>query len=308
MTTAFMQSVDLRSADARNSGVLQPINAEQIEIIEEGLPFTVRWVSSLPAKDAEKVSMPGGPRDPNFNPFLSPDPALTVGPVGDHHVAILNKYPVCDRHLVLARRHFDEQRAPLALSDFTAISFVMSGSGGVGFYNGGTEAGASQRHKHLQWIPAVQGNASLKFLVPGLPAGLSEQAMAIHPQLPVKHIFVRVQCGLGTMVNTSASSLLKAFTAACQQLGLFPGDDGLLPPFNLLADNGWMLVVPRSREHSYDVSVNALAYGGSLYVRNRDQVDVVRRVGPLEVLSKAAYVATTAAQPEAVPRAATNFS
>ncbi|RTZ42576.1 phosphorylase [Candidimonas sp. SYP-B2681] len=302
MTTAFMQSVDLRSADARHSGALQPINAEQTEISDEGLPFVVRWVSSLSAKDGEKVSLPGGPRDPDFNPFLSPDPALTIGAVGDHHVAILNKFPVCDRHLVLARRLFEEQRAPLTLSDFAAISYVMSGSGGVGFYNGGAEAGASQRHKHLQWIPAMQGNANLRFFVPGLPAGLSEQAMAIHPQLPVKHLFIRVQCGLGTMVSTSASSLLKAFTAACQQLDLLPDDSGLLPPFNFLADNGWMLVVPRSCEHAYDVSVNALSYGGSLYVRNRDQVDIVRKVGPLEVLSKAAYVATTTTQPEALRR------
>ncbi len=38
----------------------------------------VRWVFSLAVKDAAKVAIPGGPRDPDFNPFLNPDPALTV--------------------------------------------------------------------------------------------------------------------------------------------------------------------------------------------------------------------------------------
>ena len=76
--------------------------------------FIVRWVSSLAVKDATKattstatpagasaaapVAIPGGPRDPNFNPFLKPDPELTVGPIGTEHVAILNKFPLCDRH------------------------------------------------------------------------------------------------------------------------------------------------------------------------------------------------------------------
>ncbi len=64
MTTAFMQAVDLRSADARVSGALQPIKTEQTEIQEQGLTFVVRWASSLSAKDAAKAAMPGGPRDP----------------------------------------------------------------------------------------------------------------------------------------------------------------------------------------------------------------------------------------------------
>ncbi|WP_353151722.1 DUF4922 domain-containing protein [Pollutimonas bauzanensis] len=289
MTTAFMQAVDLRSADARMSGALQPIDAEQTEIQDQGFTFTVRWLSSLSAKDAAKVAMPGGPRDPDFNPFLSPDPALTVGPIGDRHVAILNKFPVCDRHLVLARQQFEEQLTPLALEDFSALSLIMSESGGLGFYNGGPQAGASQRHKHVQWIPNAKGNASLRFFVSGLPGGLPEQAVAVHPRLPIKHVFVRVRCGLGTATHASASSLHQAFGLACRTLGLTTDENGLLSPFNMLADNGWLLVVPRSREHAHEVSVNALSYGGTLYVRHPEQVDAIRRVGPLAVLAQAAY-------------------
>ena len=78
-------------------------------------------------KDATaKVAIPGGPRDPNFNPFLNPDPALTVGPIGEHHTIILNKFPLTARHLVLARRVFAEQLEPLNLADFTALALVMT--------------------------------------------------------------------------------------------------------------------------------------------------------------------------------------
>ncbi|MGB3276794.1 MAG: phosphorylase, partial [Castellaniella sp.] len=189
MHSNFMDAVRSCSDRAIASGDLQPIEAEQVVIEDQGLPFIVRWVAALAAKDAAKpgvtagqpvssgqdaVTLPGGPRDPNFNPFLKPDPALLVGPIGDHHAAILNKFPVCLHHLVLARRTYAEQLSPLEAIDFQALAFVLSAQGGLGFYNGGAAAGASQRHKHVQWIPDAPGNASLRALGAGLPAGQAQ--------------------------------------------------------------------------------------------------------------------------------------
>ena len=175
MTKTWIEAIDARSAAALATGALQPVAAEQTEMEDTGMRFIVRWVSSLAVKDAAKaasttstsattsttapVAIPGGPRDPNFNPFLNPDPELTVGPIGTEHVAILNKFPLCDRHLVLARRAFEEQLLPLARSDFAALAELMAEAGGIGLYNGGTAAGASQRHKHVQWMPDTDGNA-----------------------------------------------------------------------------------------------------------------------------------------------------
>jgi len=286
--SAFMQEVDKRSDSALASGALLPIESEQMEVVDRGLTFILRWVSSLSAKDAAKKIIPGGPRDPNFNPFLHPEPALTVGPLGAHHVAILNKFPVCERHLVLARREFAEQQAPLDISDFTVMATLMSESGGLGFYNGGAAAGASQRHKHVQWLPAMPGNAGLGYLAEGLPSELPLLATTQHPALPFKHVFVRVDCGLGVPVAKSAASMYKAYELACGQLGFVPNEVGLLPACNMLVQDGWMLLVPRSREHAGEVSINALSYGGTLYVRTPDQLDPIRRAGPLALLREVA--------------------
>ena len=289
MTTVFMQAVDRRSADARAGGALQPIVAEQTEISDQGLPFTVRWLSSLAEKNTVQATMPGGPRDPDFNPFLSPEPVLTVGPVGDHHLAILNKFPVCDRHLVLARRQFEEQRLPLDLHDFKALATIMSESGGLGFYNGGQEAGASQRHKHVQWIPSTPGNPGLHYLTQDLPQTRDPLATAVHPKLSARHVFVPALCEAVADVGESAASMHAAFGLACRSLDLKPDESGLLPACNMLVQDGWLLLVPRSREHAYEVSVNALSYGGSLYVRHPEQVEPIRSVGPLAVLALAGY-------------------
>ncbi len=299
MHSNFMDAVRSRSDRAIASGDLQPIEAEQVVIEDQGLPFIVRWVAALAAKDAAKpgvtagqpaspgtasVTLPGGPRDPNFNPFLKPDPALLVGPIGDHHAAILNKFPVCLHHLVLARRTYAEQLSPLEAIDFQALAFVLSAQGGLGFYNGGAAAGASQRHKHVQWIPDAPGNASLRALGAGLPAGQAQGTVVRHPALGLAHCFVRVDAGLGADAQASARAMLIAFGQACAALDLRPGADGLLPPCNMLVGDGWMLVLPRSQEHFQGVSLNALSFGGTIYVRDPAQIDAIRTAGPLQAL------------------------
>ncbi len=294
MTKDWIAAIDACSAAALASGALQPVTAEQTEMEDAGLRFIVRWVSSLAVKDAAKatrapastpVAIPGGPRDPNFNPFLNPDPELTVGPIGIQHVAILNKFPLCERHLVLARREFEEQLLPLARSDFAALSELIEVAGGIGLYNGGTAAGASQRHKHVQWMPDTEGNASLRLFTAGLPAELPEGAVTRHPALTMQHAFVRVRCGRRVDAPTGADSMLAGFRQACDALQLRPGTDGLLPPFNLLVHEGWLLVLPRSQECFEDISMSAVCFGGTLYTRQREQIESIRRVGPLQALA-----------------------
>lgn len=306
MSTNWIEAIDARSAAALAAGALVPVQAEQVEMEDAGMRFIVRWVSSLAAKDASRtgaaraaqggkaedektVAIPGGPRDPNFNPFLNPDPALTVGTVGEAHVAILNKFPLCARHLVLARREFEEQLLPLAHSDFAALAELMGEAGGIGLYNGGTAAGASQRHKHVQWMPDDAGNASLQLFAPGLPAGLAEHGVATHPALPMRHCFVRVRCGRGEAAKAAAESLHAGFERACVELGLSAGEDGLLPPFNLLAGEGWLLAIPRRHEHFEGISMSAVCFGGTLYTRHREQIEAIRAVGPLRALAAVGY-------------------
>ena len=198
---------------------------------------------------------------------------------------ILNKFPLCDRLLVLARRSFEEQLLPLTRSDFAALATIIDEAGGTGLYNGGTAAGASQRHKHLQWIPATDGNASLGFFFAGLPADLPEQGVATHPSLAMKHCFVRVRGGVDVPIDTAAESLHAAFKRACKVLALAPDADGLLPPFNLLAGDGWLLMLPRSQECFEGISISAVCFGGTLYTRTSEQIEIIRRVGPLQALA-----------------------
>lgn len=248
-----------------------------------GIDFTIRWVSSLERKDSDRLSA-ALRRDPGFDPFLPPDPALTVGPLGDGHLAVLNKFPVIARHLLIVTRDFVSQTLPLDIADFTALAQVMSELGGLGFYNGGTEAGASQRHKHLQWIPEAARGAKLSMFTARLPSDLPPGSTTVRDDLPWRHCFVRIPTDVGSDAAQLGVSLHAAFTRACGALGL-PCDRDPMPPYNLLTGAGWLVVIPRSREHCEKISVNALGFAGALFVPRPELIDTIRKIGPLKLLT-----------------------
>lgn len=134
-------------------------------------------------------------------------------------------------------------------------------------------------------MPDTEGNASLRLFAAGLAGELPEHAVARHPALSMQHCFVRVRCGEGVAVEVAADSLLEGFQRACDTLQLKPGADGLLPPCNLLIHDGWLLMLPRSQECFEGISISAVCFGGTLYTRQREQIESIRRVGPLQALA-----------------------
>lgn len=267
-------------ADALAHGALQPIRTEQTWLESAGLRFSVRWVSSLALKDRARVDTVIR-RRPDFNPFLPPEPELTVAALGDEHLVVLNKFPVIDRHLLIITRDFEDQTAPLSAADFAALATVIATHGGLGFYNGGRIAGASQAHKHLQWIPIAAADLS-----PFVPAAAAKPCgeVATNPALPWAHAFVALDAGIWQDGARAGAAIQAAFRRACRALGM-PSDCEPMPAYNLLVTRECLLLVPRTQEKWQDVSVNSLAYAGSLFVRDREQIERLRQAGPLAVLA-----------------------
>lgn len=280
--------IDQTTANALDAGTLQPIRTEQTRVSDGGFDFTVRWVSSLAQKDAARVEAVTR-RTPDFNPFLPPEPLLTVTELGPEHLAVLNKYPVIGRHLLIVTRGFEAQTAPLNSADFTALAQVMRPLGGLGFYNGGTIAGASQPHKHLQWVPADSG---LQCVMDGpLPAA---GEIAENTALPWRNASIRLEAACwDSPAAHCGAHLHAAFSRACSALGLSPAADPM-PPYNLLVSREGLSIVPRSREKREDISVNALGFAGSLFVRRSAQIERLRAIGPLALLTSVAVARTVA--------------
>ena len=258
----FWRTVGERTARALASGALVPIRTE-VELVEdEGVCFLVRVVSNLERK-ARAVQPPSDGKPPK-NPFIPPyEEDLFVCLVPPAHACLINKFNVFEHHALLVTQAYEEQDALLTRADFEALLTCMAEVDSLAFYNGGRLAGASQPHKHLQLVP-----------VPLAPEGLRtpmDEAIA-RGRLPFRHALGpplrEPEQALGTYME-----LLRA--VGCEAPGA---------PYNLLATNEWTLVVPRTQECFESISLNALAFAGSLLVRNREQLERVRAVGPMSML------------------------
>jgi ATP adenylyltransferase len=71
---------------------------------------------------------------------------------------VLNKFPVIPDHFILATTKFEEQTDLLEEQDIEAAykcvkEYKEVGKELFGFFNSGEHSGASQRHRHIQFLP-----------------------------------------------------------------------------------------------------------------------------------------------------------
>lgn len=156
------------------------------------------------------------PRKPN--PFENPDPRLLITELSNlspSHYVILNKYPIIPGHFLLVTKQFKPQTNLLEKNDLAAAYSILKSwstegssvpsspsaspptspppaSDGTrtplfGFFNSGEHSGASQLHRHIQFVPVkgIRHSLAKKWqpltdrLLPPNPA--STNAQAGHP-------------------------------------------------------------------------------------------------------------------------------
>jgi ATP adenylyltransferase len=281
----LLARVDERARHALACGAMQPIDTVRHAVTDAGVRFVVRQVSSLARKELERGAREGCAAPAPANPFLPPEPDLLVAQVTASHVAVLNKFNVMERHLLLVTRRFVHQEAWLAREDFEALAVCMAEFDSLGFYNGGAVAGASQPHRHLQLVPLPFDAAGPPVPVEALVADAADGRV---PGLPFRNAYARLDPASFDRPDAAAGMLAAAFEALAGAVGLEPhwvnGELRQSMPYNLLATRRWMLLVPRSAEHAHGISLNALGFAGSLFVRDAAQLETVRWIGPMALL------------------------
>jgi ATP adenylyltransferase len=280
-----------RRREALAGGALRPIETAQEWVEDGGARFLIRVVSNLARKDADRVRQveqnPAG--GPPRNPFLPYEPALFVAGISETHLALLNKFNVIDHHLLIVTRRFVDQETLLDLADFQALCLCLAEYEGLGFYNGGAAAGASQPHKHLQLVPfpLVESVPTIP-IEPLLRTASRAAPVGTVPGLPFRHVFAFLDPGLACRPTLFAEILYERYQGALRAAGIealrVDGEIRQSLPYNLLVTRDWLLLIPRHREDFEGISVNALGFAGSLFVKDQGQLAVLRRWGPLAVL------------------------
>lgn len=270
-------------------GALAPVPTDYTFLDDAGIRFLVRVLANLSEKDeVRKIEKAKSPAGEHTDPFLSPEQDLIVADISDTHLAILNKYNVVKHHLLIITRRFEDQEFFLTIEDFEALLLCLAEYNGLGFYNAGQEAGASQPHKHLQLIPLPLASAGLAVPIEPLLPHAPVHSVAIVPGLPFLHSFVRLNPSLVDAPLDAVKKIFELYSAMLTRVGMTaPGARNPTRqsrPYCFLITRDWMFLVPRSKEFFGDISLNSLAYAGSFFVRNEQQLKMLKTQGPMKAL------------------------
>lgn len=280
----ILQQAHQVTASARKSGALIPIDTDYCAINDKGIDFVVRIAKNLDRRRQSPDAMDSTAKstDKPFNPFLPYEQALWVADIGTNHAVLLNKFNVIGNHLLIVTKHFEHQDRLLTEDDLTALAGLVTQQGGLGFYNGGQLAGASQHHKHLQWIPGVELHGDLCIpITPHLPAMRPGSWQLFTRPFPMALAKLDMHFNI-------ASQCIDFYRGMTQRLGIDSDNDGgevhASRPYNLLMTASHLWLVPRTRECFESISLNAMAFAGSLFVKNTEQLELLKRAGPLAAL------------------------
>jgi ATP adenylyltransferase len=284
-TGTLWGEIRARTESAIAKGALHTIATDYHILQQGGLAFMVRVAQNLQRKAKDKAT----------HPFLPPEPELTVADITPTHLAVLNKFNVVENHLLILTRAFEHQDKLLTLEDFEALWICLREYPSLGFYNGGAQAGASQQHKHLQLVPLPLypgQNSPIPFdtLYDNAPR---DEGLHRLEQLPLRHCWSALPGELAEDPSVAARLSLSRYLQMLEWLGINGtkgpegGTDGTTQsaPYNLLLTKDWILLVPRAQECYQGISVNSLGYVGSLFVKDQQDLNKLKRMGPMHLLS-----------------------
>ncbi|KAJ4357275.1 bifunctional AP-4-A phosphorylase/ADP sulfurylase [Didymosphaeria variabile] len=310
-TSKDLVEAKFTSARASQALVFSPTELSIIRT-SAGIPFQLRYCPALAKKpEPRKETTPKKKVDPFENPpaelFITDVP--TTNP---SHFLVLNKFPVITNHFILATKSNKQQTHVLEEDDLEATYACLKAWQGkdnsgrlFAFFNSGNHSGASQPHRHLQFLPVDsmhegEKSAGWDVLIDSILSNGAEDAstkVMQHEKLPFTHFAYRFPS------EPSAAQLLQTYNFLYQhakqaidgyisthpgQLSLHESDGGDLPiSYNLAMTTAGMAIIPRRseghmlrRDDGTDigfVQLNGTVLGGTLMVKFQEEWDILRQ-------------------------------
>ncbi|KAJ3906816.1 ATP adenylyltransferase-domain-containing protein [Lentinula edodes] len=283
---------------------------------ELGVDFEIRLCPALQKKP--RLPTPhfnGGADEPvteplaNVDPFAPPyDPGLLVGEliseeISQQYVVLMNKYSVVPRHFLLITKEYQSQTSPLMPDDLLqAYALLVAGKKAgkkmFAFYNCGDLSGASQPHKHLQFIETEDEGPPIEVLAgsislesPGKPFSIERLPWANHvfrfpSNLPSSPVHKREP-----ILADAFISLLDLVISTVRYDPTYPAG---LPSYNVILTLEHMHLIPRRFENHTlestgdDLSVNSMGFAGMLLVKSERELEAVKTEGLGKILRSVA--------------------
>lgn len=238
--------------------------------------------------------------DKELNPFEKPEPELTVvSNYGrqDELKLVYNKFPVVPYHFLMVTKEFISQNTPLSSSELMSMYTILKSlehnheDEWFSFFNCGNESGASQPHKHVQFmtlpknfVPYPQRLAMNS--EPFIPTAKSEPLQ--NPNLPFAHFVARLPES-----DFDEDDLSMYFAALLQRTMTVLRDNGANHiSYNFIMTTNYMLMVPRSHSHYKNLGINSCGVLGLILCKNKDLFSMVKQDGAINVLKDVCFPST----------------
>lgn len=275
---------------------------------------------------------------PKPDPFENPPTDLVVAEITSDmpsHILVLNKYPIIQNHFILATKQSKPQTGILEEDDLGIAHACLKAWEGrpdsqvepgrlFAFFNSGEHSGASQMHRHLQFIPVEamdtpsQGGWTL------LIDQMTEKASASgttwrNPRLPFVHYATQLEPGISAsslrakyiiLLQTAVNAVhSQAATELISSANWDIEENGHTTiSYNLAMTADTMAICPRRHEAAglplggadSSVSINGTILGGTLLVKSPEEWDQLREQPALldEVLITIGYPTAGRGSPE----------
>ncbi|GAA5899545.1 uncharacterized protein JCM6883_005256 [Sporobolomyces salmoneus] len=313
------QKIKQQYNQAIKNGTVLFTESEVIELEDERtqIPFEVRFAPALAKKptksDGEKAQEK--PKDP-FAPPYQPDLFVAEDTVkededdrGEEFAVLLNKFCVTPRHFLLVTKDFVKQTTPLSPVEVFAAFSILKQLGTrekhLAFFNCGPESGASQPHKHLQFIPLSNGVAPFDAFI---DSNRPQDTRACF-QLPLPYANFTALLDLPTSPQDIPGYLGDRFLLLLDLMidhlrrlaeaspSLFSSSDPIRLSnlsYNVIITTQYIHLVPRSAElfkteEGREISINSLGFAGMVLVKEQEALKEIRKVGVVEVLKGVGY-------------------
>lgn len=229
------------------------------------------------------------------NPFAKPEPELTiVNSFGesDEFRLLLNKFPVSRNHFMMVTKAFKSQNTPLTPPELLATYQIIDAlktqdkkSRWFAFYNCGPNSGASQPHKHVQFLTLPEGKVDFNLEVARdtefcTPDQNHEPLQ--DPSLPYANFLVP----LPERHGVDAEVLAMLFASLLQRtLTTLQKNQIEAISYNFCLTPQYMMMIPRSQGKFDDViGINSCGYMGMILCKDHVVYEGVKQSGILNVL------------------------
>ncbi|KAK4705744.1 sulfate adenylyltransferase (ADP) / ATP adenylyltransferase, partial [Phenoliferia sp. Uapishka_3] len=294
------------------AGAVHFTESEVEEVDENGIPLEIRFAPALAKKPTgDKPDTPKDTSDP-FAPPYTPELFLAEDvvkesetDVGEEYVVLLNKYCVTPRHFLLVTKEFEKQQSPLTPSQLLAAYSILRQLGQrekfLAFFNCGPNSGASQPHKHIQFIPLSNGVAPFDAFIQAhqpekskspfqLPLPYAQFTCMINPPPGADlarylggHLFALIDLLIDHLRRLSMADETNSIPLRLSALS-----------YNIIMTEAYISLIPRTKE-SYtleggeEVSINAIGYTGAILVKTQSALDGIKKLGVLAVLAEVGF-------------------